>query len=129
MGARDSAPARPKVRHPRRGEVYLVSFDPTVGSEIRKTRPAVVIQNDVGNQHSPTTIVAAVSSRVEEPLFPFEVLVEPRDGGLPKRSVVLLNQIRTVDRQRLGRRLGVLKPATVARVDRALQISVGLVTL
>ncbi len=129
MGARDKSPARPKVGHPRRGEVYLVAFDPTVGSEIRKTRPAVVIQNDVGNRTAPITIVAALSSQVEEPLYPFEVLVQPREGGLVKRSVVLLNQIRTVDRERLIRRLGALTPDTMRRVDRAIAISLGLVSL
>ena len=128
MGARP-LPARPKVGHPRRGEVYLVTFDPTVGSEIRKTRPAVVIQNDVGNRVASTTIVAALSSQVEEPLYPFEVLVQPRDGGVVKPSVVLLNQIRTVDRQRLIRHLGTLRPATMRRVDRALAISLSLMEL
>jgi mRNA interferase MazF len=129
MGARDKSPAGTKVGHPRRGEVYLVAFDPTVGSEIRKTRPAVVIQNDVGNRTAPITIVAALSSQIEEPLYPFEVLVQPREGGLAKRSVVLLNQIRTVDRERLIRRLGALTPATMHRVDRAIAISLGLVPL
>ena len=113
---------------PRRGEVYLVTFDPTVGSEIRKTRPAVVIQNDVGNRAGATTIVAALSSQVEEPLYPFEVLVRPRDGGVNTLSVVLLNQIRTVDRQRLIRRVGILKPETMRRVDQALAISIGLIS-
>lgn len=116
-----------RVAAPRRGEVYLVSFDPTIGSEIRKTRPAVVIQNDVGNRAGATTIVAALSSQVEEPLYPFEVLVRPRDGGVNTLSVVLLNQIRTVDRQRLIRRVGILKPETMRRVDQALAISVGLI--
>jgi mRNA interferase MazF len=109
--------------------VYLVAFDPTIGSEIRKTRPAVVIQNDVGNRTAPITIVAALSSQIEEPLYPFEVLVQPREGGLVKRSVVLLNQIRTVDRERLIRRLGALAPETMRRVDRAIAISLGLVPL
>jgi len=109
--------------------VYLVAFDPTVGSEIRKTRPAVVIQNDVGNRTAPITIVAALSSQVEEPLYPFEVLVQPREGGLVKRSAVLLNQIRTVDRERLIWRLGALTPETMHRVDRAIAISLGLVSL
>ena len=129
MGARGKSSARAKVGHPRRGEVYLVAFDPTIGSEIRKTRPAVVIQNDVGNRTAPITIVAALSSQIEEPLYPFEVLVQPRAGGLVKRSVALLNQIRTVDRERLIRRLGALAPETMRRVDRAIAISLGLVPL
>ncbi len=132
MRKRGSTPKRRGVDEdnpPRRGDVYLVAFDPSLGSEIHKTRPAVVIQNDVGNRAAPTTIVAALSSQVEEPLYPFEVLVQPPDGGVAKRSVVLLNQIRTIDRQRLIRRLGMLERKTVGRVDRALAISLGLVDL
>ena len=120
---------RKEVACPKRGEVYLVSFDPTVGAEIKKTRPALVIQNDVGNRYSPITIVAAITSKFDEELYPTEVLVGPPEGGLREPSVVALNQIRAIDKQRLVKRLGVLKPATMARVDQALRISVGLVTL
>ncbi len=121
-------PRKPKVEPPpRRGEVYLVAFDPTVGSEIRKTRPAVILQNDVGNRASSTTIVAAVSSQIHEPPYPIEVVVEPREGGLAARSAVRLDQIRTVDRRRLIRRLGLLQPETMHMVDRAIAISFGLV--
>ena len=116
-----------KVGSPTRGEVILVDFDPTVGAEIRKRRPAVVIQNDIDNRHSPITIVAAMTSRVDDEIFPTEVVVAPPEGGLSKPSVVLLNQIRSVDRKRLVGRLGRLKPETMARVDRALRISLGLV--
>jgi mRNA interferase MazF len=109
--------------------VYLVSLDPTVGAEIRKTRPAVVVQNDPANRRSPVTILAAVTSQFEEPLYPTEVLVRPPEGGLTTDSVVLLNQIRSVDRRRLVRRLGVLKSETLREVDRALLVSLGLVAL
>lgn len=119
----------PKVIPPRRGEVYLVSLDPTVGAEIRKTRPAVVVQNDMANRRSPITIVAAVTSQVDEPLYPTEVLVRAPEGGLTTDSVVLLNQIRSVDRGRLVRRLGTLKAATMRAIDRALLLSLGLVDL
>jgi mRNA interferase MazF len=129
MGTRRASAARTKVTFPRRGEVYLVTFDPTVGAEIKKTRPAVVIQNDIGNRAGSTTIVAAVSSQVKPPLYPFEVLVSPGEGGLPKESVVLLNQIRTVDRRRLIRHLGTLSARTMAGVDHALLLSLGLLTL
>ncbi len=114
------------VIQPKRGAVYLVSFDPTVGAEIRKTRPALVLQNDIANRHSPITIVAAISSQFEETLYPTEVLVRPPEGGLASVSVVLLNQIRSVDQRRLIKRLGALRPATMRRVERALQISFGL---
>jgi len=113
---------------PRRGEVYLVSFDPTVGHEIQKTRPAVVIQNDISNQYSPITIVAAVSSHFSNPPHPREVIL-PAKSGFPKPSAVILNQIRSVDRKRLIKRLGALDAATMQRVDHALMISLGLVDL
>lgn len=114
---------------PKRGEVYIVSFDPTVGSEIKKTRPALIVQNDIANRHSPVTIVAALSSQFEEPVYPSEVLVEPPEGGLEKRSVVLLNQVRTIDTQRLVAKLGTLKQETMGRIDRALEVSLGLVAI
>jgi mRNA interferase MazF len=118
-----------KVIQPRRGEVYLVSLDPAVGAEIRKTRPAVVVQNDPTNRRSPITIVAAVTSQFEEPLYPTEVLVRAPEGGLTTDSVVLLNQIRSVDKGRLVRRLGSLRSETMKEVDRALLLSLGLVEL
>ena len=114
---------------PRRGDVWLVAFDPTRGREIKKTRPALILQNDIANRTSPITIVAAITSRFDDQLYPTEVLIRPRDGGLSVDSVVLLNQIRSVDTARLIRRLGRTKPETMTRVDRALAISVGLVSL
>ena len=80
---------------PVRGEVYLVNFDPTLGSEIKKTRPALIIQNDVANRHSPITIVAAITSKFDDSLYPTEVLIAAGEGGLKQDSVVLLNQIRS----------------------------------
>ena len=113
----------------RRGEVYLVNFDPTIGAEIKKTRPALVIQNDIANRHSPITIVAAVTSKFDERLYPTEVLIRPPEGGVSEDSVVLLNQIRSIDKARLIKRLGALKPTTMQKVDQALQISVGLAVI
>jgi mRNA interferase MazF len=109
--------------------VYLVTFDPTIGSEIRKTRPALILQNDIANRLSPITIVAAITSRYEEPLYPTEVSIRPREGGAETDSVVLLNQIRSIDKARLLRRLGACSEATMQRVDRALRVSLGLVEL
>ena len=119
----------PQVAVPRRGEVFLVSFDPTGGHEIRKTRPAVIIQNDVSNKYSPVTIVAAMSSQFSDPPHPREVIVEPGISGLTRSSAVVVNQIRTVDRQRLLRKLGHLDPETMTRVDEALKITLGLVEM
>ena len=117
--------AERKLSYPRCGEVYLVNFDPTLGAEIKKTRPALVLQNDVANRHSPITIVAAITSHFDERLYPTEVLVEPPEGGLARPSVVLLNQLRSIDKRRLVKRLGMLKPNTLARVEHAVQISLG----
>jgi mRNA interferase MazF len=120
---------RRALNFPRRGEVYLVSFDPTVGSEIRKTRPALILQNDVGNRHSPLTIVAAITSQYEPPLYPTEVLLQAPEGGARKDSVILLNQLRSIDKRRLVRKLGTVSADTMYRVNRALQISLGLVNI
>jgi mRNA interferase MazF len=120
---------RSQVARPKRGEVYLVNFDPTIGAEIQKTRPALIVQNDIANRHSPITIVAAITSQFSEPLYPTEVLIQPPEGGLPIPSVVLLNQVRSVDKRRLIRRLGALMPATMERVTRALQISFRMVEI
>jgi mRNA interferase MazF len=114
------------MTHPKRGEIYLVNFDPTIGAEIRKTRPALILQNDIANRHSPITIVAAVTSKFDEPLYPTEVLAVAPEGGLSVDSVVLLNQIRSIDKRRLVRRLGALRPSTIEKVERSLQISLGL---
>jgi len=128
-------PSRPKgqkekVGVVRRGDIYLCSFDPTVGHEIKKTRPALVIQNDVGNRYSPLTIVAAITSTVSSVPYPVEIIIEPTTtNGLDARSSIRLDQIRTVDRQRLVRRLGVVDSATMVKVDEAIKISLGLVRL
>lgn len=119
-----------RLTFPRRGEIYVVRFDPTVGAEIRKARPALVIQNDVGNRVSPLTIVAAISSRRDPGrVYPTDVPVSKGEGGLAAESAVLTNQIRSVDKQRLGKRLGRLKPATMGQVDQALLVSLGLIEL
>ena len=114
---------------PQRGEIYLVRLDPTVGHELQKTSPAMVIQNDVSNRHSPITIVAAMSSQFSGPPFPREVVIEPEESGLPKRSAVIANQIRSVDRERLVARRGRLSAPSLRRVDAALKISLGLIPL
>lgn len=111
---------------PKRGEVFLVDFDPTVGSEIQKTRPALIIQNDIGNRYSPITIVAAITSFDGSKLYPTEVKLEVLDAGLDHDSVVLLNQLRSIDKQRLVRKLGTLGEQRMEEVAAALLISLGL---
>ena len=109
--------------------MYLVALDPTVGREIQKTRPAVVVQADLFNRAGETTIVAPVSSNVRPPLHGTRILVPAREGGLAVDSVVLTRQLRTVDRARLIRRLGAVRRDTMRRVDRGLAITLGLVEL
>ncbi len=121
---------RRKINHITRGEIYWVSFDPTLGHEIQKTRPALVIQNNIGNRYSPVTIVAAITSKVSAAPYPVEVVVEPTSAnGLDVRSAIRLDQIRTVDRQRLIKRIGQLDRNTMTKVDEAVRISLGLVDL
>jgi mRNA interferase MazF len=123
------AARRSPVAFPRRGDVYVVRFDPTEGVEISKTRPAVIIQNDVGNRFSDLTIAAPVTSKYDATIYPTEVLIKAPEGGLKTDSVVLLNQIRAIDKRRLGRRLGSLHPSTMSLVNEALAVSVGLADL
>jgi mRNA interferase MazF len=85
----------PGVKVPKRGELYLVNFDSTIGSEMQKTRPALIIQNDIANAHSPVTIVAAITTYNGGKLYPTEVEIEAPAGGLDRDSVILLNQVRT----------------------------------
>lgn len=117
------------MRYPRRGDIYLVNFDPTVGAEIQKTRPALILQNDIGNRTSDITIVAAVSSQLKGKRYPFEVIVPTAQGGLTADSRILLNHIRSVDKRRLVRRLGSMSPERMREVERALLISFGITDL
>src|SRR5882724_2838802 len=114
---------------PQRGEIYLTALDPAVGHEIKKTRPALVIQNDVSNRYGMTTIVAAITSKVNTPPYPNEVLLHPNGTGLGVSSTVRLDQIRTADRQRLIKRLGKVDAEVLRRVDEAIKISLGLVAI
>jgi mRNA interferase MazF len=114
---------------PRRGDIYYVDLDPVVGSEQGGRRPALVIQNDIGNQYSPVLIVAALTSRPAALARPTDVLIEAGPSGLQVTSRVLLNQIRTLDKRRLGRYIGQLTPDEMANVDRAIQVSLGLIPL
>lgn len=110
-----------------RGEIYLVRFDPVEGSEVGKTRPALIVQNDIANRSSPVTIVAAISSQFNPShLYPTEVLIKAGEAGLTVDSVVLLNQIRTIDKARLLSLIGKVEPQTILLVERAIKISLGL---
>ena len=117
------------MRRYRRGEVWLANLDPVIGSEQGKTRPVVILQNDVANEFSPVVIVAAITGMSGPKVYPTEVRVRAREGGLKKESLILLNQIRTIDKRRLVQRWGSLQPATVEGMNEALKISLGLVPL
>lgn len=112
----------------KRGDIYSVDFEPVRGAEQGRVRPAVVIQNDIGNRFSPTIIVAAITTG-KHARFDVNVEVKALEGGLTADSLVLLNQIRTVDKSRLSRYWGQLTPETMTKVDEALKISLGLVPI
>jgi len=114
---------------PKRGEVHLVNFGNTVGSELNKTRPVVVIQNDIGNQFSPVVIIAAISSKFGKALYPTEVAIRKSEGGLHTDSVVLLNQVQTISKERLIKKLGKVEPKTLNKINSAIIISLGLVKI
>ena len=113
-------------RRYRRGDVWTVNLEPVVGSEQGKVRPVLIIQNDVGNHYSPVLIVTAITSG-DQARYDIQVEVEAPEGGLRRDSLVLLNQIRTVDKHRVGRFWGRLQPETMRKVDEAIKISLGLV--
>jgi mRNA interferase MazF len=112
----------------RRGDVFLVNLDPVVGSEIGKTRPAVVVQNDIGNRHSSTVIVIAITSySPRKATFPICIQVEQGNGGLKQRSIANTSQMRTVDKARLVTpALGRLAPETMQAIDASMRISLAL---
>jgi mRNA interferase MazF len=113
----------------RRGDIYFADLSPVIGSEQGGTRPVLIIQNDIGNQYSPTTIVAAITSSIEKPKLPTHVEMPAGSGGLEKNSVILLEQIRTIDKSRLMEKVSSLDGDMMARVNQAVEISLGLVDL
>jgi mRNA interferase MazF len=112
---------------PRKGEIYLAALDPTVGHEIRKTRPALVIQNDISNRYSAVTMVAPITSTVRLPLSPLHVLLPANEStGLTVPSVAVFNQIRALDRIRLIKKLGEVDSLTIELADEAIRAAFGL---
>jgi mRNA interferase MazF len=110
----------------KRGEVWLVRLDPTEGSEIRKKRPAVIVQNDIGNEHSDLTIVVPLSSQHVDHIYPFEALLTPANAGIEKPSRALCNQIRAVDTSRCAKQVGTLNAQALAEVESALKRALGI---
>jgi|SRR3989344_106201 len=110
----------------KRGHIVLVNLDPVVGSEQGKIRPALIIQNDVSNEYSPTTIIAPITSKIYSKEFPTNVQITPKDSGLEKESTILLNQVRTIDKSRISKKLSSLNEQVMKRVNMAIKASFGM---
>lgn len=110
----------------KRGEIYFAQLNPVVGSEQGGIRPVLVVQNDIGNQYSPTTIVLAITSQINKAKLPTHVELKADTYGMERDSVILTEQIRTIDKTRLKQRIAVLKEEKMAKVNEALAISLEL---
>ena len=123
MGCRLGRGIMPEVK---RGEIWLVNLDPTVGHEIKKQRPAIIVQNDIGNKYSPVTIVVPITSQNTEKIYPVEMLLTYENSGLKKDSKALFNQIRAVDKKRLIKKVGQINEESTESMNEALKISLGM---
>ena len=110
----------------KRGDIYYADLSPVVGSEQGGLRPVLIVQNDTGNRHSPTVIAAAITSQINKAKLPTHIELEGKSYGLTKDSVVLLEQIRTIDKRRLRERMGRLDAGLMNKVDNAIAVSFGL---
>ena len=113
----------------KRGYLYYADLSPVVGSEQGGVRPVLIIQNDIGNKYSPTVIVAAITSQINKAKLPTHIEISAHEYGLNKDSVILLEQIRTIDKKRLREKIGCLDKNMMLKVDNSLQISLVLFTL
>lgn len=111
----------------KRGDVYFADLSPVVGSEQGGVRPVLIIQNDIGNRFSPTVIVSAITAQIQKAKLPTHVEIDAETHGFDRNSVILLEQLRTIDKQRLTDKITHLDEDTMRKVDEALQISVGLI--
>lgn len=111
-----------------RGDIYFADLNPGIGSEQMGLRPVLVVQNDVGNKYSPTVIVTAITSKTDKNRLPTHIGISASGHGLERDSVILAEQIRTLDKSRLRDKMGQLPPEVMAQVDQALQISLGMAT-
>ncbi|HIZ19504.1 MAG TPA: type II toxin-antitoxin system PemK/MazF family toxin [Firmicutes bacterium] len=110
----------------RRGDIYYADLSPVVGSEQGGVRPVLIVQNDVGNRFSPTVIAAAITSQKDKARLPTHIQLNAAGSGLAKDSIVLLEQIRTIDKRRLKEHMGRLDDQSMRRINQALEISFGL---
>jgi len=113
----------------KRGDIFYADLSPVVGSEQGGVRPVLVVQNDVGNRFSPTVIIAAITSQINKAKMPTHIEISADDYGLSKDSVILLEQIRTIDKKRLRERIGRLDEDLMEKVNEAMTISFGLIEL
>lgn len=111
----------------KRGYIFFADLSPVVGSEQGGVRPVLVVQNDVGNKYSPTVIIAAITSQIDKAKLPTHVEIEAKEYGLEKDSVILLEQIRTIDKQRLQDKVTELDERVMQKVNQAIKISLGLI--
>lgn len=112
----------------RRGDIYYADLSPVVGSEQGGIRPVLIVQNDVGNKFSPTVIAAAITSQRFKTNLPTHIQVDAQECGLSKDSIVLLEQVRTIDKKRLKEKMGNLDETDMTRVNHALSVSLGIVS-
>ena len=110
----------------KRGEIYYADLSPVVGSEQGGVRPVLIVQNDVGNRHSPTVIAAAITSQINKARLPTHIELSAQSYGLSKDSVVLLEQIRTIDKKRLKEQMGRVDDGMMTKIDDAIAVSFGL---
>ena len=110
----------------KRGDLYYADLSPVVGSEQGGVRPVLIIQNDIGNKYSPTVIIAAITSQINKAKLPTHIEISANEYGLNKDSVILLEQIRTIDKKRIREKIGCLDDNVMLKVDNGLQISLGL---
>ncbi|NLL48411.1 MAG: type II toxin-antitoxin system PemK/MazF family toxin [Firmicutes bacterium] len=115
-----------RVENVSRGDIFYANLNPVIGSEQGGVRPVLVLQNDIGNKYSPTTIVAAITSRIKKAKLPTHVELASEHFSLEKDSVILLEQVRTIDKRRLKEKIAHLDEETMNKIDEALQISLGL---
>lgn len=111
---------------PVRGDIYFADLSPVIGSEQGGFRPVLVIQNDIGNKYSPTVIISAITSQIQKARLPTHVELPSQMSGLERDSVLLAEQVRTIDKKRLKRRVSRLEEDIMSKIDEALAISVGL---
>lgn len=110
----------------KRGDIYYADLSPVIGSEQGGVRPVLVVQNDVGNKYSPTIIAAAITSQINKAKLPTHIEISAEEYGLSKDSVILLEQIRTIDKRRLREKIGHLDETLMEQVGEAIHISFGL---